>query len=121
MKIHRIKDETYFRDATLVIGTDLELEGWLKRHKRHYPDLHTEWYGVNGRFVKVPNKAGVWMRFVLVSTKNTGHWLTAILGHEIFHLTCDVLQSVGVQLSDESEEAFTYYFRSRFAACLKHI
>lgn len=121
MKIRRIADPVYFRDVTFVVGTDDELGRWLKRQHRHCPEISTEWYGVNGRFIRTPNTSGRIVRFVLVSTKNKGVALAAILGHEILHLTCDVLQSAGLRLNDDSEEAFTYYFQSRFAACLKHL
>lgn len=120
MKIRRIPDPVYLRDVTLVIGTDPELDRWLKKQRATYPEISTEWYGVNGRFIATPDKAGRISRFILVSTKNRGAILTVILGHEVLHLTFSVLQAAGLQLSDESDEAFTYYFQSRFAACLRH-
>jgi hypothetical protein len=121
VKIRRIPDYAYFRDIRLVLGTDRELEAWLKRQSRHCPDIPQEWLGVNGRFIKAPDRSGVMRRFVLVSTKTSGAWLHAVLGHEVLHLTFDVLQSAGLRLCDESEEAFTYYFQSMFSACLKHL
>lgn len=45
---------------------------------------------------------------VLPNTKNK--WgLATIIAHESLHVTSKVLRGKGIKLSDESEEAFTYY------------
>ena len=118
MKSRRIPDYTYCRHVTLIIGTDAELERWVKRQQRTCPELG-DWGGVAGRFLKFPDTHGRWQRFILISTKTKGHWRTAVLAHEVMHLTFDVLWSAGLQLNEGSEEAFTYYFQGRFAECLK--
>jgi len=114
MKIRRIPDHAYFRDVVLVVGSDKEIQRWGR--KKH-PDF--EWNNASGKYVRFPGRE---LHYIVVSTKHgKSPWQTAVLGHEILHLTFAILQGSGLELSDASEEAFTYYFQGMFARCLKHI
>lgn len=47
--------------------------------------------------------------FIILPDKKPTWTITTIIAHEAFHVTCRALQSKGVKLSSESEEAFNYF------------
>ena len=115
MRQYRIVDASYFRDVVLVIGSGDELNTFSKRkdpegdYTERFPD---------GRYATFKNDA---THYILISTRQRGIWLRAVLAHEILHLTFAVLMDAGVGLCEASEEAYTYYFQGMFAQCLKKL
>jgi hypothetical protein len=113
MKIHRIPDPSYFRTVDLVIGSEKELDGWLKRQ-----DPEDGWGLSAGRWARFDDRMH---HYILIAKRGTRHGRIAVLGHELLHLTFAVMADAGLRLSDDSDEAFTYYFQGMFERCLKYL
>lgn len=113
IKTRRIVDNSYFRDIFLVVGTDAELDRWLKRK-----GAEARWSGASGKYLRLADDS---THYVMVSTKSRSGWKLAVLAHEVLHLTFAVLGDAGIQYREGSEEAFTYYFQAMFAKCLRHL
>ena len=112
MKIQRLPDHSYFRTVDLVIGSDKELDRWLKQK-----DPKDAWTGA-GRWTRFGDRMH---HYVLLTTSGSRVDRIAVLAHELLHLTFQVLHDVGLTLAEESEEAFTYYFQGMLSRALKHI
>lgn len=115
MKTRRIPNPLYGGRVVLVLGSDEELTEWLVRE-------HTEleWDGYDGLFFSVLDKRQL-TYYVLVSTRTQGSHRAATLAHELMHLTFAVMRSAEVLYSEDSEEAFTYYFGAIFESAAKHL
>lgn len=112
----RIIDYAYTRDVFLVQGSDRAIARFLAG------------FGVDGKWT--PTHWGMYMKmesgdhYVIVSTRGGSKmtdWRRGALAHEVIHLAWDVFKEVGIKLSDDSEEAFTYYFQGIYSKMLRFI
>jgi len=115
MKTYRIANPLYGGRVTLVLGSDDELREWLANE-------HTgrDWEDLDGMFF-TDRERGRLTHYILVSTRTEAERRLSTLAHEVLHLTFAVMRSAEVIFSEDSEEAFTYYFGAMFESCAKHL
>lgn len=112
MEIHRVQDNMYEQSFTLIVNcTEKEFSEWIKKKF----DLEVPIVGADGKYYSVEKtlKDGrlevrrfVWVRLF---KWNVTHM--AMLVHELQHFCFRVLRDVGMALSLESEEAYTWYLQ----------
>jgi len=116
LKVSRIRDYAYFHDIFLVLGSDKELQKWCAKHGGH------EWkQSSSGRWMAIAEPSGYVTHYIVATTDHQKPWLLAVVAHEVLHLTFAVLKNAGIKYSDDSEEAFNYYFQFIFSEVVKRI
>ncbi len=118
MKSAKLKDDIYFNNITLVTDGDTdELNKYIKKkHKDFYIDdmgkktteLKNKW--PTGRaFCVIENNTGFIYFYIWFKEFKTTVDYYEVVVHECFHLTIECLRTVGLKLSNDSEEAYAYY------------
>ena len=104
----KIQDEVYKHTIYLYRGSENEL-------KKIFPDWCEDSFGRFCWYEKGPT-FNLYIGILKYSTKEKQR---ACLAHECLHLTFYVMRHVGVPLTSDSEEAFTYFFDSVYGKALK--
>lgn len=121
MKVIKVKDPLYGQNITAILGcTHKQLENYLSS-KYNYT-LDREDHASGEQFAISCNVHAGEKRFFVWTQGSASNWLeVGVLAHETLHLTFSVLEHVGMQKSEESEEAFTYFFEEIFCNVLKKL
>ena len=112
MKKLEITDKMYNRYIILLIGGDgKELEKYLYEKYNAKKDADN----INAGYTQIKDdgkcdKHIIWMPEFDWTIKDQ-----ATMSHEIFHLVCGCMEDIDIQYSNESEEAFAYYYGYIFA------
>lgn len=109
-----IEDEVFNRKIYVVVGDPEKSRNHLKRKfKLSYEDCDSISKENDGCYFSVTNHKSQRKVFVIwvKNFRNTPGDI-AVVAHEILHLTFAVMCYIGVKISDDSEEAFTYYMDS---------
>lgn len=113
MKILKIKDPLYGQDISLVVNCSHEdLRRYLKR--KYEFDLDPSPFAAGEYFV-LENKTEARRRsFVWCKSFNWTAVDQSVLAHELLHLTFGILEHAGLEVTDDSDEAYTYLFEELF-------
>lgn len=107
---HKICEPCYQTKIYFVIDPDRK--EFAKRIKKDFGVILNDNYKTEGDacYFDIESNGDrihfIWMRAF--------SWMmqeTALLHHEMLHLTFDVLRIIGISLVEESEEAFTYFYQ----------
>lgn len=103
MKIKKLNDRMYLQDITVVYGcsSDDLVQYLCKKHKAK---INLDNKDSNGTYFRVFDSNYIWLESFDWSIGDQG-----ILHHEIFHCTSYILRNLGMDLSNDSDEAFAYY------------
>lgn len=110
MKVIKIPDRKYYRKIYLI--KDFTFEEMKKYFQKKYPKAE-DLYHHNGDyhfFSVINDQEGVEDFYVCVKNFNWRIPDLGLLSHEVLHLVFLSLQRIGIKYSENSEEAFTYYF-----------
>lgn len=107
---HRLKEPSF--DTCIYMIIDPDRNNVVKRIKKDFGVLLNENYKTEGdaAYFDIPTEKGT-KHFIWVRSFT---WLiqeTALLHHEMLHLTFDIMRVVGIQLCKESEESYTYFYQ----------
>lgn len=127
LKEIRVKDPLFQREISyLVGGTEAELYAFVKaRHGADVMLLNKQAEGGDSPEPDAHSAGNDGLQFHVAGEREHFYaWIAneevSLLWHETFHLTLDVLTSVGISYSDESEEVFAYWGAKIFSdACSK--
>ena len=112
----KIPDPAYGRHITLVFGSHAEINRWAdgkRRRDKSFPVLDES---TQALFFERKS-----CYYILVSNAKSLSFIPAVLAHECGHLMFAVLREAGINYCQSSEEAFTYYLESIYAACWKKL
>lgn len=102
MKIYNLKDPMYDFKINLISGCNYEeFREFVEDRDNFSCGIYTN--KTTGMYVPIPSR-DVYYLFI----SNTRD--TPLIMHEILHMVFDLLDSKGIQLCKESEEAYTYCF-----------
>lgn len=118
MAIKKIREPIYDVDVIFICheGKDKTIK-WLEKNcQKNYPaKTHEERYNDSLGYCLLEHPH----RFILVLTKDCHmHW-EHTLAHEALHIASRTLRGIGMELCDESEEAFAYYIGWIVKECSK--
>lgn len=122
MLLRRFPVDVYHRYLTLLYGTRGEIDRQMQREMARIK-LPSTAYTVlekqnTGRFC-VYQKDGYRREYIMIVDPKDGHHdVVATLAHEVLHFVFYTLDNAGVKLSEDSEEAYTYYFTYVLNECL---
>lgn len=118
MKTAIIGDVIYKRDILLVYDYSLkELKKFYKKKGINAPITAAH----AGTWVGQTSKKGYFTNYLFINTqkyKDCKINLIGTLAHELFHLVYHNLPDAGINLTEDSEEAYTYYYEMLFRQCL---
>lgn len=112
----RFKRDIYNRYLTLWYGTREEINRAIVR--LNLSGCEPLGPTVMGRYVVIIEDNYPADYIMIVKAKWVGTEI-ASLAHECLHFVCYVLRRAGVVLTDESEEAFTYYLENTMKQCFE--
>lgn len=109
LKVIKIRDDIYHAQIFVISrSTADQLKKYFKnKYKieyKHDTGLCAFHYTIDNNILDFHHNYIIFPDF-----KNTPSGI-GILNHELLHLVHDVMQIAGVKYSDDSEEAYTYYF-----------
>lgn len=118
MRAFIIEDDMYRKDFIFLIGgTSDEICKYISEKSGFYPKET-----IDGKYLTFTNKSGIKCRIVAIGkskyTYDSPEFI-ALLAHEILHYVNDGLNDIGLKMTMDSEEAYTWYFQSSFGACLR--
>jgi hypothetical protein len=116
MKAKKIKDEVYNRDITLVYDCNQE-EFYQFIEKKHKGLELTRWF-TYAEHISISNEK-TWIRHYLWTKKGKGISCCGVMIHEVFHVTRDCFNEIGMDINEETNEAFAYYQEYIFKQILK--
>jgi len=107
MIVFKIPDKLYYADIKVIVCCSCkEIDDYFqKKYKIPYSidkDAHC---------MTVEDKGKLYRHYIIVPVFDWTIPQQAVLIHELFHLTCRVMNDVGIALSDDSEEAYAYYLQ----------
>jgi hypothetical protein len=116
MKVRKIKDPIYNRDITLIYECDKEefLQYVEKRHK----NLKLERYFIYAAHIGISSET-TWVRHYIWSREGRGVEYCGVINHEVFHCARDCFKEIGMEINEETNEAFAYYQEYIFEQVLK--
>ncbi len=112
MEIHRIKDSMYRVNFSLIVNcSEEELYAFLK--KKYGVTMEVK--NVDGMYFSLERAhKGKKMEILrIVWLRSFKWWVShmALLVHELQHFAFKVLREIGLTLTNESEEAYTWYLQ----------
>lgn len=108
--IKTIKDPVYKCSITLLFREKKDkVLSYLSRNAKRN-DMESRWNSGSGFFCNewYEGMDNQFNFFIVITDKGEYKW-EAVLAHESLHVTSRILRERGLELTDESEEAFTYY------------
>ena len=108
-KMFVINAAVYPFDTVVAIGQiEADIVKYIESELKYELDNEEKTYFVKfagkGKTLQLKNGTGV----LWVKRFNDGPFSHGVLSHEIFHVAYQILCSVGIKLTDSSEEAFSY-------------
>lgn len=113
-----IRHNVYNRAITFLFGTAREINAVLKRDCPLGEELLQLEPSAIG-FWRIYRQDGYEADYICVVKRRDNTEMLASLAHECLHHTGHVLRRAGMPLTDESEEAYCYYFGWVFRNCLE--
>lgn len=103
MPINKISEPIYQTDIHFIF--DMPQDKTLAYLKKYFipMNLDEHWEKAGIMYNDDPNY------FIIIPDKKPKWDVSTIIAHESLHVASKVLRGKGIKLSDESEEAFTYY------------
>ncbi|WP_077417919.1 hypothetical protein [Chryseobacterium sp. JV274] len=117
-----IKVSVYKTNIHVIIGGTYQEKDnvlWTKGYEKCYREQLLDRI-TDHDATAVEHKSGDLTLFFNESPKKDNFWLS-ILTHETLHAACYILRRVGVQLSEESEEAYAYLQQMIFEEILDNL
>lgn len=109
MKVIFINDAIYEASISVIPKcTIAELVKYFKKHRFDYKESNDS----EALYYKLvdPSKGQTYHYLIFEKFSNTCRGI-AVLNHEIYHLHLSILKERGLVHSEDSEEAFAYYFQ----------
>ena len=122
MRRFKINDTMHGQTIWLIVDCTQEKMLDVVHKQFKIADKQEPCRGANGRSICLEDKdAGllvhiIWLEHYAHSVSEFG-----LLVHELLHLTFGVLDDLGFELHDSSEEAYTYYMQHLTMQCLKKL
>jgi len=113
-----IRHNIYSRAITFLHGTAAEINAALKRDcpkGDEHRDLSSDCIG---RYV-IYVQNGYEADYICIVKRSNKSEMIGALAHEVFHHVSYTLRKAGMPLSNESDEAYCYYFGWVFRNCLE--
>lgn len=120
MKYYRFKEEIYNEPIHLLWNvTDRSLTQYMKR-RFDYAYTRTGFLGV-GRCLRMSHVGEGTSTVIVVNRWLDTNYSHSILAHECLHATHAILKDVGMNLTDDTVEAYCYLHDSLVRRCLNAI
>jgi hypothetical protein len=107
LKVYTIKDPLYRQALVVLYGTHAAICRWITRRR-----FHDVAFGptANGMYwVMTQDRTGNSVSFMAVTTGHTRTVERAIIRHEALHHVFHIMRHVGIPLTFDTEEAYTYH------------
>jgi hypothetical protein len=113
----RLPPDVYNRAITFLYGT---LDDINARLRRECPDEFEELrVSLLGHYKMYIHSGGYEADYLCVVRTGTRDEQFAVLTHEAFHLVGHALRNAGIPLTEDTEEAYTYYLQWITRHCLR--
>lgn len=120
MILRHLEKDVYNRFVTFAYGTVAEINRYIKKHLPEHEQLRPS---TRGRWM-VRERDGYEADFIcIVRVRRPAHATRdnrlATLAHESLHHVGHVLRMSGIQLTEDTEEAYTYYLQFTIERCAR--
>jgi hypothetical protein len=115
MAVYKINDQMYEQNITFVFNKDFnQFRGYLKRNFGYNSQDELS----DGKYFHLYSKGYPDKYIIWVSKFEGTIYDYGVLSHEVFHCVYDILNELGFRLSDDSVEAYCYYYQRILQECL---
>jgi hypothetical protein len=115
MPTYHIDDKMYGEKITLVHNCSAK---WFKSYVKRLYGILPQLSMMDGLFYEVQRQNSTSHYFIWLKTFEWRVYEYGVLAHEVFHCVSTILLYLGMRLSQDSEEAFAYYYQSIFQECI---